>query len=236
MSGERLRAELEKLFEEAPLGLDPARALRLLADWHVLAAIEPGLELPAASAAPLRRLGRAIAEPPWEGERARPLLCGLMLWFGELPAPLRRASLARLAVEGAPAAAVSAFPATRDRLLRSLGASRGRGACDALLAPLGAELLLALYASAAPAVRRRIVRWAREDRSEPLPIRGDELVALGLRGQAVGAALARLRAAWLDRAVRTPEDLLGLAQELARRSRVAHTRRASPRKPRSSAE
>ena len=63
-----------------------------------------------------------------------------------------------------------------------------------------------------------------------------DMLFLGLRGQAVGGALARLRAAWLDRTVRTPEDLQGLAQELAKRGRVAHTRSASPRKPRSSAE
>jgi hypothetical protein len=236
VSGERFRAELEKLFEDAALGLDPARALRLLADWHVLAALEPGLALPAAAGAPLRRLGRAVAEPPWDGERARPRACGLMVWLAEAPAPLRRGALARLAVTGAPAEAIVRFPALREALLRALGRARGRGACDALLAPLSPELRLAAFASAAPAVRRRIQRWAREDRAALLPIGGDELVALGLRGQAVGSALARLRAAWLDRAARTPEDLAGLAQELAKRGRVAHTRRASPRKPRSSAE
>jgi len=236
VSGERFRAELEKLFAEAPLGLDPARALRLLAEWHVLGALEPGLALPAACGAPLRRLGRAVAEPPWEGERARPLLCGLMLWLAELPPPLRRSALARLAVQGAPAEAVVGFAGQRDALLRGLGRSRGRGASDALLAPLSAELRLALYCAAPPAIRRRIQRWAREDRDAAPPIRGDELLALGLRGQAVGNALARLRAAWLDRTVRTPEDLQGLAQELAKRGRVAHTRSASPRKPRSSAE
>jgi hypothetical protein len=159
-----------------------------------------------------------------------------MLWLAEAPAPLRRGALARLAVQGAPAEAVVGFPASRDALLLSLGRGRGRGACDALLAPLSGEVRLSVFASAPPAIRRRIVRWAREDRDAALPIRGDELVALGLRGQAVGGALARLRAAWLDRTVRTPEDLLGLAQELAKRGRVAHTRRASPRKPRSSAE
>ena len=81
-----------------------------------------------------------------------------------------------------------------------------------------------------------MLRWAREDREVALPVKGDDLVALGLRGAAVGAALARLRAAWLDREVRDRDELLALAQELAKRGRVAHTRPASPRKKRSSAE
>jgi hypothetical protein len=89
-------------------------------------------------------------------------------------------------------------------------------------------------------VRRGVLRWAREDRSVALPVKGDDLVALGLRGAAVGTALARLRAAWLDRAVSERDDLLALAQELAKRGPVAHTRPASPRKSpekkRSSAE
>jgi predicted translin family RNA/ssDNA-binding protein len=43
-------------------------------------------------------------------------------------------------------------------------------------------------------------------------------VALGLDGPAVGRALARIRAAHLDRAVRTREEALALAREIARRS------------------
>jgi len=240
VSGERFRAELEKLFDDGRLGLDPARALRLLADWHVLGALEPGLALPAPAAAPLRRLGRALGEAPWDALGARPLLCGLMLWLAPAEPGLRRRTLRRLALAGAPAEAVLEFPGEREARLRALGRARGRGAWDAALAPLAPELLLALFASAPPPVRRGVLRWAREDRSVALPVKGDDLVALGLRGAAVGTALARLRAAWLDRAVRDRDDLLALAQELAKRSPVAHTRPASPRrspeKKRSSAE
>src|SRR5271157_152168 len=38
VSGERLKREIDKLFEDARLGLDPAVALGLLSEWHVLGA------------------------------------------------------------------------------------------------------------------------------------------------------------------------------------------------------
>jgi tRNA nucleotidyltransferase (CCA-adding enzyme) len=218
VSGERIRAELEKLFGDARLGLDPASALRLLDAWHVLGALEPGLALPPRAGAPLRRLGRAVAEPPWPAEGARPLVCGLMLWLAPLEAPLRRRTLRRLSLEGAPAAAIAGFPAQRDALLRQLGRARGRGACDAVLAAADAELALATWAGAPPPLRRKIGRWAREDRGVALPVNGEDLLALGLRGPAVGAALARIRVAWLDREVRAREEALALARELGGRA------------------
>lgn len=236
VSGERFRAEVERLFEDARLGLDPARALRLLADWHVLGALEPGLSLAAEAGAPLRRLGRAVAEPPWQEPGVRALWCGLMLWMAPVPVGLRGRALQRLAVQGGAAEAIAGFAERRESLLRGLARARGRGACDALLAPLTGELRLALFASAAASARRRILRWALEDRGVELPLGGEDLVALGLRGPAVGAALGRLRVAWLDREVRGRDELQALALELAKGRRVLDTRRTSPRKNRSSTE
>ncbi len=215
VSGERFRAEFEKLFADAVQGLDPARALRLLAGWHVLPALEPGLGLATEAGAPLRRLGRAVAEPPWRPLRLRPWVAGLMVWLAPTDASVRRRSLRRLAVRGEVARAVEGFPKTRDGLLRKLGRARGRGAADAALRGTDDELLLALLASAPPNLRRRIERFAREDRFAELSVSGDDLVAIGLRGPAVGRALARLRAAYLDRRLRTRDEALALARELA---------------------
>jgi len=80
VSGDRFRREFEKLFAEAPIGLDPSAALRLLAGWHVLGALEPGLELPKAVVTPLRRLGRSLADSPWRFNRHRPWVAGLAVW------------------------------------------------------------------------------------------------------------------------------------------------------------
>ena len=227
VSGERFRAELEKLFEDARLGLDPARALRLLDAWHVFPALEPGLALPPAAAPALRRLGRAATRPPFAEPAGRPAPCGFMLWLAPLEAALRRRALRRLALQGAPAAAIAGFPARHAALLRALARARGRGACDAVLASVDPDALLAHWCAAPPAARRRIERWAREDRARAAPLGGRDVVALGLRGPAVGAALARVRAAFLDGEVRSREDALALARELAGAPRVRAARRPS---------
>lgn len=224
VSGDRLRRELEKLFDDARQGVDPGLALRLLAEWHVLAALEPGLTLPRQTLAPLRRLGRAISTPPWPLGRARVPVAGLDVWLSPLEPGLRARTLRRFAVRGELATRIAGFAGVRDVALRGLGRARGRGAIDAVLSPLGAEEALALYAWAPPAMRRRIARHALEDRPRRAPLTGEDLVALGLAGPAIGRALARIRIAFLDGAVKDREDALTLAREMVRR-------RASPRRP-----
>lgn len=222
VSGERIRAELVKLFAEPALGLDPAAALGLLARWRVLAALEPGLSLPATAAGPLRRLGRLLAAG--EAQRLSPgarhpqnWLAGLMLWFAPLPLPLRQRALRRLAVRGKDARRVMAYARLRGRVLHGLR-GRSRGALDAVLGALPAEELLALWAGAQPGLRRRIARYAREDRGAATPLSGGDLLRLGLRGPEIGRALARLRAAHLDGKLKSRAAALELARGLARRA------------------
>ena len=221
VSGDRLRRELERVFDDAPRGLDPTRALRALHDWHVLGALEPGLVLPPAAQLPLRRLGRAIAAPPWKPGRWRPWITGTALWLAPLASALRRRTLRRFAVRGAAAGRVVELPRAVERAARGLARARGRGAIDALLGGLGEEELFGVFAASDSAVRRRVARYAAEDRHRPLPVNGDDLVAAGLAGPVVGRALERIRIAWLDGAVKTPEEALALAHEVARRKRRA---------------
>lgn len=216
VSGERFRAEIEKLFADAALGLDPSLALRLLDEWHVLGALEPGLELPRESRVPLRRLGRTLGGAG--SEPSTSWLAGLMLWLAPLDPSLRRRVLKRLAIRGEPARVIDGFARKRDRWLQALESARGRGACDALLGDLDATPRAALHASADTAVRRRIERWAREDRRVELPLGGSDLTRLGMTGPAIGRGLRRLRTAWLDREVASRDELLALARELAARS------------------
>lgn len=226
VSGERIRAELVKLFAEPALGLDPAAALGLLQRWRVLAALMPGLSLPAAAAGPLRRLGRLLAA----GEAQRlsagarhpqnppqNWLAGLMLWFAPLPLPLRQRALRRLAVRGQAARRVLAYAQLRGRVLRGLR-TRSRGRADAVLGALPAEELLALWAGAQPGLRRCIARYAREDRGAAAPLSGGDLLRLGLRGPEIGRALARLRAAHLDGALKSRAAALDFVRGLARRA------------------
>jgi len=231
VSGERYAAELEKLFAEGAVGGDPVRALGLLHDWHVLPALEPGLTLPRAALAPLRRLTRALGAnrgqtPIDTAVAGRAWVVGLMVWFAALPTPLARRALARLAIRGAVATRIATFGRTRDAALRALATARGRGATDATLRSLPAEELAALRAWAPSSEQRRIDRHAREDRALVLPVTGDDLVAAGLAGPDVGRALARIRAALLDRAIASRDDALELAREIAAGARRAHARPA----------
>jgi tRNA nucleotidyltransferase/poly(A) polymerase len=233
VSGDRLRREFVKIFNDAALGLDPARALRLLSEWHVLAALEPGLELDPAAVAPLRRLGRSIASPPWRHGRWRPWVAGLSLWLAPLAPNLRRRTLRRLSLRGETAKRVGAFAASCDSWVGAVERARGRGAVDAVLRQLDEEDLHALHATVAPAVRRRIVRFASEDRSRRLPINGDDLVSAGLEGPAIGRALARIRIAYLDGTVGDRNEALALAREFRRRRGAGRKRETQDRKPRS---
>jgi tRNA nucleotidyltransferase/poly(A) polymerase len=219
VSGDRLRREIVKLFEDARLGLDPARALRLLDDWHVLGALEPGLALAREATPALRRLGRAIAAPPWPSARWNPWVSGVAVWLAPQAPNLRRRVLRRLAVRDAAVRRIGDFPRARDGWLRALAGARGRGAIDAALSGLDEDQLHALLVCAPAPMRRRIVRFACEDRSRRAPVSGGDLVAMGLSGPAVGRALARIRAAFLDGKVGTRDDALALARELAGRAK-----------------
>jgi len=230
VSGDRLRREIERTFEDATWGLNPAETLRRLADWHVLSALEPGLTLARESVAPLRRVGKLIAEPQWKGSQHRPWVAGLAVWLAPLAPALRRRTLQRFSVRGELARRLATFPADRDRWLSALASARGRGAVDAVLHEVDEERLRALYAWAPASIRRRIVRWGAEDRSRRLPVSGTDLVAIGLSGPALGRALARVRVAYLDGGVANREEAMALAQEMAVSRKLG---RGGSRKPRS---
>ena len=219
VSGDRLRREFVRVFEDARRGLQPNQALRALDDWHVLGALEPGLVLDKRSVLPLRRLGRATAEPPWAVARWRPWLSGLGLWLGPLSVSLRRRALKRLGVRGAPAQRVQNLWRDAERAARALARARGRGRIDALLGGLDEEELVGVWSLADPTLRRRVVRYAQEDRQRRPPVGGADLVAAGLSGSEVGRALERIRVAWLDGALGTRDEAITLGLEVARRRR-----------------
>lgn len=217
VSGDRLRREFAKLVEEAALGLDPVRALRLLDGWHVLAALEPGLSFPQQCAVSLRRLGRFAAAPCWSQPHWRPWVSGMLLWFGALQPGLRGRSLRRFGVRGAVFERVATWPRQRDRRLRALERGRGRGSADAALRGFTEEELVAFFSSTEASVRRRVIRFAADDRHRKPPLRGSDVVALGASGPAVGGVLEAVRAASLDGRVRDRDEALTLARELLRR-------------------
>ena len=232
VSGERFRRELEFSFAEARHGAHVGKILRLLDDWHVLGALEPGLDLGADRLVPLRRLSKAIEAPDWPAPRWRSWQAGLAIWLATHPAALRRRTLERFAIRGEAAKRIVEFGRISDRTLRGLAKARGRGAVDAGLAGLPEETLQALYATADLPVRKRILRWGAEDRRRRPPVTGGDLVQAGLEGALVGKALARIRSSFLDGEIANREEALAVAQELARRSatRAKAPKRRKPRR------
>lgn len=227
VSGERWRRELQLTFEEARRGVHAGHILRSLSDWHVLAALEPGLLVGADRMVPLRRLSCAIADPEWPAPKSRPWVAGLSIWLAALPAALRRRTLERFSIRGEQAHRIVQFGQEAERTLRALARARGRGAVDMVLGELSEETIQALYALAAGSVRRRILRWGAEDRRRRAPVGGAELAELGLSGPDVGRALARIRSGFLDGEIANREEALALAEEMAKRAarRGANARR-----------
>ena len=223
VSGERFRRELQFAFQEAEQGVSVGKVLRLLSDWHVLSALEPGLILAKDRVSPLRRLSKAIAEPEWTAPKWRPWIAGLSIWLAPLPAALRRRTLERFSIRGEQATRIVRFGRDAERILRGLMKARGRGAVDATLNELPEETVHALYAMAAVPVRRRMLRWAVEDRRRRSPVGGADMKEVGLTGPDVGRALTRIRAGFLDGEIANREEALALGIEMARRS----ARRAS---------
>ena len=217
VSGERWRRELQQTFEEAERGVHVGHVLKTLSSWHVLTALEPGLQLGADRLVPLRRLSRSIANPEWVAPRWRPWLAGLSIWLAPLPAALRRRTLERFSIRGEQAKRIVQFGRDAERMLRTLTKTRGRGAVDAILSDLPEETIQALHALADISVRRRILRWGAEDRRRRAPVGGAEIAELGLSGPDVGRALARIRAGFLDGEIANREEALALAEEFAKR-------------------
>jgi tRNA nucleotidyltransferase (CCA-adding enzyme) len=213
VSGERVRAELGKLFAEP----DPGRALALLERWGVLAGLARGLRLAPEARRALGRLGRLAPGPD-------ALEAGLCVWLAPLAAAARRRTVERLALTGRPAARVDGYPGRARRVRRALGRAPGRGAADAALRPLARSELLALAAEGG-ALGRRVLLHLREDRERSLPLDGSDLGALGLAGPEVGRALAALRRAVLDGTLASREEALAWARRRAAREGSAARRR-----------
>jgi hypothetical protein len=140
---------------------------------------------------------------------------------------LRRRTLQRFSVRGEVAQAVSGFPKASAGWMNALLRARGRGAIDAALAPLGEEELYALYSLAESKLRRRIARFALEDRVRRAPVSGEDLLEIGLKGPALGRVLNRVRIAYLDGALKNRDEALALAREIAQR-RGTSKRKAAP--------
>ncbi len=175
----------------------------------------------------MRRIGRAVAMPPWDLGGTRVFPAALAVWCEALTAGTRKRWVARLSLRGAHADWVLETARRLRGDLARCARARGRGALDRELRALAPESWLALHAKADPPLRRRVARWVNEDRDLRVPLGGRDLAALALEGPDVGAALAAVRSAFLDGKVSNREQGLAFVREWAQQAQRRRARKSS---------
>ncbi len=219
---ERLRRELELILAEP----SPSRAIELMADYDELRFIYPGLSLSREIRRGLSRLEEGAAwfrkEFPDEEICAWRVFFGALTW--ELPPGDFQAAGMKFNLAGkflrSLAAAREIFPAAALAAADD-GSSPSRlvGMLDRLLV----EAVLILQALLPEATQRdRLKRYLGQDRFVRGFLTGQDLIGLGAPpGPELGNLQARLRAARLDREVRTRDEEVALARKLIDRGLVA---------------
>jgi tRNA nucleotidyltransferase (CCA-adding enzyme) len=197
VTGERLGAELRLLAREP----QPA-ALQALERFRLGAALLPGFAVDAG----LARRALALAGEAGDARPDRVALAAALR--GDAPAGALAARLRELAFPAADAAAIVAAAGVDAGALAGARPSEA----DAALARLPVEAAVMAAAEGAEPARA----WIERGRRERLAIDGDDLLAAGLSGPAIGRGLAAARAALLDGAAPTRDDQLAAALDAAR--------------------
>ena len=186
VSGDRLRRELSKIFDE-PRRAAAVRLLRLLG---IDRAIAPELKRVRGEDTRLRRV-EALAREGAEPEAS--WLAYLLAWAGVLRPAGLHAVADRLALAGSERARLLAWPATRRRLRPGL-ARRSVSEIARRIGGLSPDERLAASALLPPEDRRALAAARRRVARRPFTLRGADLVAAGVApGEAIGRALDRTR-------------------------------------------
>ncbi len=220
LSGARVRAQIALLAAEPSLAGPLATHTRL----GLLAAVHPALAADAAgqrvadvweAAAALAALGAPGGDPL--GRLLRALL------VGQPPAAIA-AALARLGLQGAPAARLAAeiehLPALAGALTATAGALTARALHDRLapLDPAGVAVAIAL---AGPPGGRQVLHWATELARRRPRVTGQDLRALGIApGPDMGRLLDRLLTERLEGRLRSKDEEVALVRRLLGRERT----------------
>ncbi len=216
LSGERMKYDLELIFEEHR----PEAALALLIAWGVFRAVR--IPVPAPEALPIRfeRVRETLSDARWSPESlgVSPQTLRHALGWGALTYQMGQLAVSRW-VEWIPFTHV-----VRDALV-ALGALGSLSAALFRSRPSEQSALLSHFSPLAlclgytferdPAKRAAMLREHVEWRHTRPVCNGETLRALGLPpGPRYGVLLQRLRAAWLDGEVRSAEEEHALLQRL----------------------
>lgn len=218
---ERLRRELELILAEP----SPSRAIEVMADYDELRFIHPGLSL----SPDIRRSLRLLEEGTARFRREFPAeeVCPWRVFFGaltwELPLGDSQGAGMKFNLSGkflrSLAAAREIFPAVAAAAAAGAPPSRLAGMLDRL----SAEVVLVLQAYLPEESQRAsLERYLARDRFVRGFLGGQDLIGLGATpGPELGKLQALLRAARLDREVRTRDEEVALARKLIDRGPVA---------------
>jgi tRNA nucleotidyltransferase (CCA-adding enzyme) len=189
VSGDRLRHELELIFQEAR----PVRALRRLDEWGVLRQIDPALHVADRAAARLAGTLESFA--------------GWAYWLADLPLPDLRRIAVRLNLRRAAAIDLEQLAGLLDQA-ESIGQAATRHAVYHRLTPYHDRTLRAALNLIEPErARLNIELYLNELRDVRPELAGAQLQALGLPpGPALGRLLRDLRDACLDGTLATRPD------------------------------
>ena len=188
VSGDRVRREIRRIFEEPRRG----RALVRMGVLGLARAVEPALRADRRAAGRLDRAealsGAVAGETTW--------LCYLLAWMWQAGEREVERVADRLALAGAEGRIFRGWPGAAARLV---GAT--------ITADVSADELVAAAASLPARPRRALLERASARRIR-LTIRGADLIAAGIgAGPAVGAALARTLAARREGLIRERDEL-----------------------------
>ncbi len=188
VSGDRVRREIRRIFEEPRRG----RALARMSALGLARAVEPALRADRSAAGRLDRVealsGTVAGETTW--------LCYLLAWMWRAGERQVERVADRLALAGA-----------EGRIFRGWPGTAGRLAGATITGDVSADELVAAAASLPARPRRALLERAAARRVR-LTIRGADLVAAGIgAGPAVGAALARTLAARREGRIRERDEL-----------------------------
>ncbi|MBN1976647.1 MAG: CBS domain-containing protein [Anaerolineae bacterium] len=211
VSGDRIRHELEQIFDEP----EPERVLSRLEELGVLAQIHPNLRCDKWLQARYLALRQVLAREAWGLKPEDDAFLHLAMLVYRLDEEQLEAFAKRLKIKRDDADDLRLLPGLRATLPR-VERARRPSAVDRLLQPFPARVLAAAWVAAGSRRQQgQVLRCQTEWRLVEPEITGDGLKAMGLRPSPLfGQLLSALREARLDGKVSTREEEEAMLQKL----------------------
>ena len=211
VSGDRIRHEMEQIFDEPK----PENALHRLDDLGVMAHIHPGLSCDKWLQSAYHTLRQDLSLEMWDLQPRDAPFLHLALLAYRLDAQEMQGLIKRLKVRRDDADDLRLLPQLRDTL-PLLGKARRTSTIYRLLQPYPARVLAAAWVATDRAkLRERLARYQTSYRLVAVDTSGEELKTMGLEpGPLFGRLLAALRDARLDGKVNDREEEQDLVRKL----------------------